>query len=63
MACEVDTCPFTGAACSGGITYDDGTVGCGFKDEPGDQCDLVADVPSGVHPRDWYNAMLLELAS
>lgn len=56
-------CPFTGTGCSGGTVYDDGTVGCGFKEEPSDPCDLMEDVRPDVHPRDWYNAMLLEFAS
>lgn len=56
QAVDEGRCPFTGAACDGGEIG-----GCGFREEPGSPCDLMMDVPFGVHPRDWYNARILEV--
>lgn len=54
-------CPFTGLPCDGGAVLADGSVGCGFKEHPGAECDWAAEVPAGVSPRDFRNAMLIEV--
>lgn len=57
-----DRCPFTSAPCDGGAIHDGGSVGCAYKASPESPCDLMADVPFGVNPRDWLNSELIELS-
>ena len=53
-------CPFTGGACDGGAVYDDGTVGCAYKDAPDEPCAWVGELPPGTSPRDFYNQTVME---
>jgi len=53
-------CMFTGGTCDGGMIYEDGTVGCGFKESPDAECSWIVDVPEGTSPRDFYNQSIME---
>ena len=54
-------CSFTGSACDGGLVYGDGTVGCGYKGAPGDECAWLDELTDGTSPRDFYNQTVMEV--
>lgn len=53
-------CPFTEGECDGGVAYSATSLGCGFKESPGEECDWIAELPETVSPRDFYNAAMME---
>lgn len=57
---ETTICPFTATTCTGGIIYDDGWIGCVFKDAPESECSWLAEVPDGQTPRDFYIEKVME---
>ena len=54
------TCPFTRSECDGGTVYEDGTIGCGFRETPDSECEWMTDLSDGQSPRDYYNELLME---
>jgi hypothetical protein len=50
-------CEFTLSECSGGVIFQDGSVGCGFWDSDEQRCSMLEET-NGQNPRDFYNEML-----